>query len=42
MPLTHEFGKVLGVDVNYIGDSNGTTFMMFNMVDIQDSRYTLC
>ena len=34
MPQPYVFNRVLGVDVNYLADSDGTTSMFLNMVDI--------
>ena len=34
MPKPYVFNHILGIDVNYLNDSEGTTFMFFNMVCI--------
>ncbi len=33
-PQPYVFNRALGVDINYLADSAGTTYMLMNMVDI--------
>ena len=37
MPPTYKFNHRVGIDINYIADAAGETFMMMNMVDIGTS-----
>eukprot|EP00973_Karenia_brevis_P096030 12430305-Karenia_brevis.AAC.1 len=40
MPRPYTFSNAVGIDVNYLADSDGTTFILLNMVDT-GTRYQI-